>query len=88
MKSRSSLTINLRLGANAMKNSKKKTHHECDSVDDLHENRDRALERLLAICERPITSQEESEELEKALDRLAVAHTMLTFDFASGSFSS
>jgi hypothetical protein len=72
----------------AMKNSKENISDERDSTDELYENRYRALERVLDLCQKSITSREDSEELEKALDHLAVAHTMLTFDFASGSFSS
>jgi len=69
-----------------MKISKKKKPHDRVPVDELCENRDRALLRLLAICEGPITYGEEFGELEKALDHLAVAHTMLMFDFVSSFF--
>lgn len=71
-----------------MKKSKNKTHHERDSVDDLYENRDKALERVFALCEKYEGSDQQAEELDKALDVLAVAQIMLTLDFASGSFSS
>jgi hypothetical protein len=73
-----------------MKNSKKKRQHERVSVDALYEKRDRALQRVLDLCQKEGNSMdiEEAEELNKALDILAVAHTMVVFEFASGSFSS
>jgi hypothetical protein len=71
-----------------MKNSKKKTDHDRDSVDDLHESRDKALQRVLALCEKSGDSDEDAEELNRALDVLAVAHVKLALNFASGSFSS
>jgi SPX domain protein involved in polyphosphate accumulation len=77
-----------RLGVNEMKNSKKKTRHEHDSKDDLYENRDKALERVFTLCEKYEGSDEQAEELDKALDVLAVAQIMLTLDFASGCLSS
>src|ERR1700737_2945326 len=71
-----------------MKNFKKKTRHKHDSKDDLYENRDKALERVFALCEKYEGSDEQAEELDKALDVLAVAQIMLTLDFASGCLSS
>ena len=58
------------------------------SKDDLYENRDKALERVFALCEKYEGSDEQAEELDKALDVLAVAQITLTLDFASGCLSS
>ena len=65
-----------------------KTLNEHHSKDDLNENRDRALERVFALCEKYEGSDEQAEELDKALDVLAVAQIMLTLDFVSGCLSS
>jgi hypothetical protein len=56
------------------------------SLDDLYLKRNEALERVVNLW---LNSEgKESEELNKALDVLAVAHATATFEFASGSFSS
>jgi predicted RecB family endonuclease len=56
------------------------------SLDDLYRQRDRALARVVAVWMRD--RGEESEQLNKALDVLTIAHAKVTFEFASGSFSS
>jgi predicted RecB family endonuclease len=56
------------------------------SLDDLYRKRDRALARVVAVWMRD--RGEESEQLNKALDVLTVAHATVAFEFASGSFSS
>jgi hypothetical protein len=77
-------------GVDVMKNPKEKRQHERVSIDALYEKRDRALQRVLDLCQKDGTSMdmEEAEELNKAPDVLAVAHTMVVFEFAGGSFSS
>ena len=74
-----------RFGVNEMKNLKEK--HEHDPKDDLDENRDNALKRVCALCENYEGSDEQAEELNKALDVLAIAQIKLTLDFASGCLS-
>ena len=50
---------------------------------DLNRERSSALQRVVALWEQGA----DSEELMKALDILAIAHTAATFEWASGSFS-
>jgi hypothetical protein len=52
---------------------------------DLDRERSSALERVVALWEQG--GGEDSEELMKALDILAIAHMAATFDWASGSLS-
>jgi predicted RecB family endonuclease len=69
-----------------MVNSNREKHASRDSLDDLYRKRDSALARVVAVWMRD--RGEESEELNKALDVLTVAHATATFEFASSSFSS
>ena len=55
------------------------------SYEDLIAERDSALERVIALSEQ--AGGEGSEELNKALDVLAIAHTAAAFEWASGSLS-
>jgi hypothetical protein len=52
---------------------------------DLDRERASALERVVALCEQG--GGEDSEELMKALDILAIAHIAASFEWASGSLS-
>jgi hypothetical protein len=52
---------------------------------DFDRERSSALERVIALWEQG--GGEDSEELMKALDILAIAHMAATFDWASGSLS-
>jgi hypothetical protein len=74
--------LNPRLGASVMKQSKKKTRRKRDSLDTLYDKRDRALERVVAIWTRDLN--EESVDLNKALDVLTLAHAAATFEFVGG----
>ena len=53
------------------------------SYEDMIAERDSALERVVALWEQG--GGEDSDELNKALDVLAIAHTAATFEWASGS---
>jgi hypothetical protein len=55
------------------------------SYEDMIAERDSALERVVALWEQG--GGEDSDELNKALDVLAIAHTVATFEWASGSLS-
>ena len=55
------------------------------SYEDMIAERDSALERVVALWEQG--GGEGSDELNKALDVLAIAHTAATFEWASGSLS-
>jgi hypothetical protein len=67
-----------------MQQSKKKKRTERNSLDTLYRKRDRALERVVAIWEKSGGSTEGSDELNRALDVLTIAHTTATFEWASG----
>lgn len=54
-------------------------------LDSLWQKRDEALDRVVEIW---MDEEIDPEELNKALDVLAVAHATATFEHASGSFSS
>jgi hypothetical protein len=55
---------------------------------DLDRERRSALERVVALWEKDSgAGGEDSEELMKALDVLAIAHMAATFEWASGSLS-
>jgi hypothetical protein len=73
-------SFNPRLGVNAMKQAKKKTRKKRDSLDALYRKRDKALERIVEL--RLI--DDDSEELNTALNVLALSHTALTFKFVGG----
>jgi hypothetical protein len=64
-----------------MKQPKKKRKKR-DSLDTLYDKRDRALERVVAIWTRD--PNEDSVDLNKALDVLTLAHATATFEFAGG----
>jgi hypothetical protein len=53
------------------------------SLAALYRERGRALERVVALCEQ--NGGEDSDELNRALDVLAIAHTAATFEWASNS---
>ncbi len=55
------------------------------SLAALYRERASALERVVALWEQG--GGEDSDELNKALDVLAIAHTAATFEWASGSLS-
>jgi hypothetical protein len=55
------------------------------SYEDIIAERDGALERVVALYEKG--GGEDSDELNKALDVLAIAHTAATFEWASNSLS-
>jgi hypothetical protein len=74
--------LNPRLGVSVMKQPKKKTHKKRDSLDALYNKRDRALERVVAIWTRD--PDEESVDLNRALDVLTLAHAAATFEFVGG----
>lgn len=63
-------------------NKKKRTDH--NSLDTLYRKRDRALERVITTWEQSGDSEEKTEELNRALDVLTMAHTAATFEWASG----
>ena len=67
-----------------MKSTKK--HTSRNSLESLYRKRHRALERVVDVWLKD--ECEDSEELNKALDVLTVAHLTATFEFASSSFSS
>jgi hypothetical protein len=55
---------------------------------DLDRERRSALERVVALWEKDSgAGGEDSDELMKALDVLAIAHISASFEWASGSFS-
>jgi hypothetical protein len=68
--------------------SPKKERRGRNSLDSLYRKRDKALERVVSIWVKSEPSKEDPDELNRALDVLAVAHAMVTFEFASGSFKS
>ena len=53
------------------------------SLATLYRERDRALDRVIALSEQG--EGKDSDELNKALDVLAIAHTAATFQWASSS---
>jgi hypothetical protein len=55
------------------------------SLAALYRERNSALERVVALWEQD--GGEDSDELNKALDVLAIAHTAATFEWASNSLS-
>ena len=60
-----------------MQNPKKKKRTKCDSLDDLYDKRDRALERVVALWEK-------GQDVNYALDVLTLAHAAATFKFVGG----
>ena len=64
-----------------MKISTKHKRSTRDPVDALYRKRNKALQRVMALCKDPDI---EEEELNKALDVLTIAHTAVTFEWASG----
>jgi hypothetical protein len=66
------------------KKSPKKKRPKGDLLATLSRKRDGALERVVAIWEKGVDSQEENEELNSALDVLTITHTAATFEFAGG----
>jgi hypothetical protein len=60
-----------------MKQPKKKTRKKRDSLDILYDNRDRAVERVVALWKK-------DQDVNDALDVLVLAHVAATFEFAGG----
>jgi hypothetical protein len=58
------------------------------SLDDLCRERDEALERVVELFLKDDYEEEDEDELNKAIDVLAVAHIRATFEQFSSSFSS
>lgn len=71
------LPLNTRLGVSVMKQPKKKTRKKRDSLDILYDNRDRAVERVVALWKK-------DQDVNDALDVLVLAHVAATFEFAGG----
>jgi hypothetical protein len=65
-----------------MTKSNKRKRNKRDSLDVLYSKRHKALERVVAAWEKDEAAGED--ELNKALDALAVAHIAATFEWASG----
>jgi hypothetical protein len=63
-----------------MQASKKKKRNNRDSLDTLYRKRDRALERVVAIWH----TNDDSEDLNTALDGLTLAHTAVVFEVVGG----
>jgi hypothetical protein len=63
-----------------MTKSKKKRRPELDYIEALSHKRDMALERVIALWEEG----EDGEEMNNALDVLAITHTAVTFDHVGG----
>ena len=59
------------------KTTKKKTRGERKSLATLYDERDRAVERVVALWRK-------SEDVNSALDVLTLAHTAVTFRFVGG----
>ena len=66
--------LNPRLGESVMKQSKK-ARKKRDSLDILYDQRDRALERVIALWQK-------DQDVNRALDALTLAHTETKFKFA------
>jgi hypothetical protein len=52
-----------------------------DPLESLYRKRDKALERVVAICSRPEEPNEDPDELNRAIDALALAHIAATLEF-------
>ena len=65
-----------------MANSKRKTKRtKADLLDILYRNRNRALERVVAVWKKGEGAADD--EMNKAVDALTVAHISATFEWAS-----
>lgn len=65
-----------------MANSKRKTKRtKANSLDILYRNRNRALERVVAVWKKGEGAADD--EMNKAVDALTVAHISATFEWAS-----
>jgi hypothetical protein len=64
----------------AKSNMKKKQQYR-DPLESLDRKRQKALERVVAIYSRPEGPKEGPDELNRAVDALALAHIAATFEF-------